>query len=451
MCPAYKVSHDETFSTRARANILREVLTRGTGNFDSPEMAAVLDSCLACKGCLSECPSNVDMTRIRSEVLQQKYDRHGTPLRSWLVARMASMESLGACVRPLYNFFATWKPSAALIKRMVRFSADRQIPTLSRFSMRKLVAMEPQPANGRKVYLFVDEFTDHQEAELGLTFVKLLNRLGYRVEIPKHGESGRAAISKGCLKLARRFAVRNVTLLRDIVTADAPLVGIEPSCILSFRDEYPDLVPPEMRDAARDLAANCLLFDEFIMREVAAGRISSDAFRDDPVEVWLHGHCHQKALMGIDKTAAALRLLPGATVHVIPSGCCGMAGSFGYEKEHYRRSLEIGETVLFPAVRHALGLTHDISSPSVVHVPSAVFSHNRFSSECGSVPQASDATTAKCGNSHMALGSTTAKCGNNQPVPAVVVAPGTSCRQQILDGTGAHAVHPVELLYNWLR
>ena len=155
--------------------------------------------------------------------------------------------------------------------------------------------------------------------------------------------------------------------------------------------------------------------------------------------------------MGIDKTAAALRLLPGATVHVIPSGCCGMAGSFGYEKEHYRRSLEIGETVLFPAVRHALGLTHDISSPSVVHVPSAVFSHNRFSSECGSVPQASDVTTAKCGNSHMALGSATATCGNNQPVPAVVVAPGTSCRQQILDGTGAHAVHPVELLYNWLR
>ncbi|MBR2747135.1 MAG: 4Fe-4S dicluster domain-containing protein, partial [Bacteroidales bacterium] len=139
MCPAYKVSRDELFSTRARANILREVLTRGTGNFDSPEMASVLDSCLACKGCLSECPSNVDMTRIRSEVLQQKYDRHGMPLRSWLVARMASIEALGAVVRPLYNFFASWKPSAALIKRIIRFSADRHIPTLSRFSMRKLV------------------------------------------------------------------------------------------------------------------------------------------------------------------------------------------------------------------------------------------------------------------------------------------------------------------------
>ena len=179
------------------------------------------------------------------------------------------------------------------------------------------------------------------------------------------------------------------------MTAGTPLVGIEPSCILSFRDEYPDLVPPEMRQTARDLAANCLLFDEFIMREVAAGRISSDAFRGDPIEIWLHGHCHQKALVGIEKTASALRLLPGATVHVIPSGCCGMAGSFGYEKEHYRRSLEIGEMVLFPTVRRAMG--------------------------------------------------------QSKQIPAVVVAPGTSCRQQILDGTGAHAVHPVELLYSWLR
>ena len=393
MCPAYKVSHDETFSTRARANILREVLTRGTGNFDSPEMAAVLDSCLACKGCLSECPSNVDMTRIRSEVLQQKYDRHGTPLRSWLVARMASMESLGACVRPLYNFFATWKPSAALIKRMVRFSADRQIPTLSRFSMRKLVAMEPQPANGRKVYLFADEFTDHQEAELGLTFVKLLNRLGYRVEIPKHGESGRAAISKGCLRLAKKLAVRNVSLLKDVVSEDAPLIGIEPSCILSFRDEYPDLVPPEMRNDAKKLAANCLLFDEFLMREARNGRIGTNAFQHIDADIWLHGHCHQKSLIGVGASAEMLRLIPGARVHVIPSGCCGMAGSFGYEKEHYKTSMAIGEMVLFPAVRKAA----------------------------------------------------------ESPGKTLVAAPGTSCRQQILDGTGFKALHPVEIMFNSLK
>ena len=393
MCPAYKVSHDETFSTRARANILREVLTHGTGNFDSPEMAAVLDSCLACKGCLSECPSNVDMTRIRSEVLQQKYDRHGTPLRSWLVARMASMEALGACVRPLYNFFASWKPSAALIKRIVRFSADRQIPTLSRYSMRKLVAMEPQPADGRKVYLFADEFTDHQEAELGLTFVRLLNRLGYIVEIPKHGESGRAAISKGCLRLAKKLAIKNVSLLKDVVSDETPLIGIEPSCILSFRDEYPDLVPQEMRADAKKLAANCMLFDEFLTREAKNGRIGKDAFRELDADIWLHGHCHQKSLIGAGASADMLRLIPGARVHVIPSGCCGMAGSFGYEKEHYKTSMAIGEMVLFPTVRKAA----------------------------------------------------------EGPGKTLVAAPGTSCRQQIFDGTGFKAQHPVEILFNSLK
>ena len=389
MCPAYKQSADELRSTRARANILREALTRGDG-FDDPAVAEILDSCLACKGCLSECPSNVDMTRLRSEILQQKYDRHGTPLRSWMVARMARMESLGALVRPLYYFFATWKPSAALIKRIVRFSADRQIPTLSRRCMRRLVAMEPQPQGGRKVYLFADEFTDHQEAELGLTFVRLLNRLGYAVEIPRHVESGRAAISKGCLRLARKYAVKNVKLLKDKITEGTPLVGIEPSCILSFRDEYPDLVPPEMRSDAKKLGRSCLLFDEFLMREAQAGRIGPDAFREVRADIWLHGHCHQKSLVGIGKTAGLLRMIPGATVHVIPSGCCGMAGSFGYEKEHYATSMAIGEMVLFPTVRQA-------------------------------------------------------------GAGAIVVAPGTSCRQQILDGTGIRARHPVEVLYECLK
>ena len=404
MCPAYKVSRDETRSTRARANILREILTRGPEGFASEELAEVLDSCLACKGCLSECPSNVDMTRFRSEVLQQKYERHGTPLRSWMVARMARMEALGAAVRPLYNFFARWKPSAALIKRIVRFSADRQIPTLSRYSMRKLVAMEPQPATGRKVFLFADEFTNHQEAELGLTFVRLLNRLGYRVEIPKHGESGRAAISKGCLKLAKKLAIRNVTRLKDIVTAYTPLIGIEPSCILSFRDEYPDLVPPELRDEARKLGANCLLFDEFLTREARAGRIDKTAFRETDADIWLHGHCHQKSLIGVGASAEMLQLIPGARVHVIPSGCCGMAGSFGYEKEHYETSMAIGEMVLFPAVRKAME------------------------------------------------GIQNAPRGSTGPLrQTLVAAPGTSCRQQILDGTGFKALHPVEIMFNSLK
>jgi Fe-S oxidoreductase len=418
LCPAYKVSGDELQSTRARANILRELLTRGlpaqstlsdlsdqsdksdkSDKTSQPLIEQALYSCLACKGCKGECPSNVDMTRIRAQVLQMLYDRHGTPFRSWMVARMAMVERLGHLVYPFYNYFATARWSSAIIKRIVSFSPQRAIPPLSPRSMRRLVKADGTDRQAtRKVYLFADEFTDLQEAELGRTFARLLTALGYQVIIPDHVESGRAAISKGCLHLASSFARRNVERLRHLVTDDTPLVGIEPSCILTFRDEYPDLVPPELRDDAVQLGRNCLLYDEFIMREVARGNIRAEQFSTLPVEVWLHGHCHQKALVGIEKTAAMLRLLKGITLHVIPSGCCGMAGSFGYEKEHYATSIAIGEMVLFPTLRRAL-------------------------------PQG-DAT--------------------DTVTPTLVAAPGTSCRQQILDGTGIHALHPVEIMYRWL-
>ena len=397
LCPAYKVSGDELKTTRARANVLREILTRGG---DWSQVKEELDSCLACKGCKSECPSNVDMTRLRAEVLQHYYDEHGTPFRSFMVARMAQIEQLGFVLRPLYNFFASWSISSAIIKKVVSFSIERQIPTLSRYSMRQLVKKEQERYRiskpKKKVYLFADEFTNLQEAELGLIFAKLLMRLGYKVEIPKHVESGRAAISKGCLKYAKKFAERNVSILADLISDGHPLIGIEPSCILSFRDEYPDLVVPEKRDKARALATNCLLYDEFLLKEVESGDISAEGFKQDAIEIWLHGHCHQKALVGVDKTAKILQLLlPGSKVNVIPSGCCGMAGSFGYEKEHYETSLAIGEMVLFPAVRKAMAV--------------------------------------------------------NVNTPTIVAAPGTSCRQQILDGTGIKAVHPIEILYKFLK
>ena len=499
LCPAFKVSGDETKATRARANILREILTRGweseafnivancvtqfdpksennnastcetqvatrkgyrtvancVPQFDqqsdndnastcetqvatrksnhivencvpqfeqqsendnastcetqvatrksillSKELAEVLDSCLACKGCRSECPSNVDMTRLRSEILQHKYDVVGMPLRSFAVSRMATVEQFGHLVWPIYNLFASWSFSSNIIKRIIQFSTERDIPTLSRATMRTAVRREcrkqKKTTTKGKVYLFADEFTNFQEAELGLTFAKLLLQLGYEVEIPKHVESGRAAISKGNLKLAKKFALKNVNLLKDKISEQSALVGIEPSCILSFRDEYPDLVPAEQRNEAQHLAKNTLLFDEFFVRELEAGRISSNDFKDDAVEIWLHGHCHQKALVGTEKTVSALKMLKNAKVHVIPSGCCGMAGSFGYEKEHYQTSLAIGEMVLFPAVRKAAGNTDGI-------------------------------------------------------VPHIVAAPGTSCRQQILDGTGIKAVHPIEILFRWMK
>lgn len=437
MCPAFKVSGEETKTTRARANVLREKLTHDPEALHSPEVKEVLDSCLACKGCKSECPSNVDMTRLRSEVLQLKYDEEGVPFRSWMVARMAVVERLGSLVPMVYNWFATNRLTSSVIKRVVKFSAERQIPTLSRHSMRWLVnkqSLSNSPLAGReqtppdkgsqernlpKVYLFADEFTNYQEAELGLKFAELLRKLGYRVEVPKHVESGRAAISKGCLCLAAKYAKKNVQLLKDILTDETPLVGIEPSCILSFRDEYPRLVDKKDEETARQLAKNCLLYDEWLMREVEKGRISKDCFsqgsetaalsdccairkeqsevRDEQIKIYLHGHCHQKALVGVEKTADCLRLIPNAEVKVIPSGCCGMAGSFGYEQEHYKTSMEIGEMVLLPAVRRAM------------------------------------------------------KDKEEKGQKVIVCAPGTSCRQQIMDGTGVKAYHPIEVLWQFVN
>lgn len=418
MCPAYKVSRDELHTTRARANILREFLQQNS-EISIQHLNEVLSSCLACKACKKECPSGVDMTRLRAEALQLIYDSEGTPLRTWLVAHNADIQRLGSLVPHIYNFFASNPLTSSLLKRLVGFAPERTIPKIGTQpagrTIRALPASFSSPASEHsiisslepppRVALFLDEFTRYQEPELVQTFIRLLNRLGYEVIIPKHVESGRAAVSKGMTRLARRYAVKNVLLLAPIINDDMPLVGIEPSAILSFRDEYPDLVPPDMRDDAMRLAKNALLYDEFLMREVGAGRITKEAFAARTAEIWLHGHCHQKALVGVEKTAALLSLPAGTTVHVIPSGCCGMAGSFGYEKEHYRTSLAIGELTLFPALREAI---HSEAINSEANTP------------------------------------------GEAPTIRFVAAPGISCRTQIKDGTGITAHHPIEILYSLL-
>jgi Fe-S oxidoreductase len=221
---------------------------------------------------------------------------------------------------------------------------------------------------------------------MGIKAVQLLNKLGYEVVIPAHVESGRAHFSKGLVRDAQKFAIRNVELLKDVVSAQTPLIGLEPSCILGFRDEYPDLMPDHLLDAAKTLAKNALLIDEFIAREADAGRISRLAFKPQIRAIKLHGHCHQKALSSLVPTVKMLELPAGHKVTLIPSGCCGMAGSFGYEAEHFALSQQIGELVLFPAVRSA-------------------------------------------------------------PEDTLVAAPGTSCRHQIKDATGRTALHPVEILH----
>lgn len=384
MCPTYKLTHDELQTTRARANMLREFLSGGP--IDAAQVKEVLLSCLACKACKKECPSNVDMTRLRAEALQKIYAQEGLPLRTWMVANNAFVQRVGSFVPHIYNFFASNKLTSSLLKKIVGFAPERSIPR---------IAGKCKVESGKfdkRVYLFLDEFTKYNDPNLVHTFVALMNALGYEVIVPKHTESGRAAISKGCLRQAKRFAEKNIRLLKDLITDETPLVGIEPSCILSFRDEYPHIVSDSYRADAEQLAKKCLLFDEFLMREVEAGRISKAAFTDLPAEIWLHGHCHQKALVGVEKTAALLNLPENTSVHVIPSGCCGLAGSFGYEKAHYQTSIAIGEMILFPTVREA------VKQHTLEH-------------------------------------------------PVFIAAPGISCRTQIHDGTGVTALHPIEILY----
>jgi FAD/FMN-containing dehydrogenase/Fe-S oxidoreductase len=394
MCPSFMATRNERDTTRARANILREVLTRSpkANPFDSDEIAAVMDLCLSCKGCKSECPSNVDVARLKAEWLQHFHDARGVPLRSRLIANFSRSMALASLVPSAYNFIVTNPWTASLFKRVAGFASGRSMPKLHSPTVRRwhrAHGNQHGPCPNGRLFLFCDEFTDYNDTEAGIKAVQLLNRLGYEVIIPNHVDSGRAQISKGLLRDAQRLAIRNVELLKDVITLETPLVGIEPSAILGFRDEIPDLVPQHLVDGAKGLAKHALLIDEFIVREADNGRIPRDAFSVDAREIKLHGHCHQKALASVATTVKALELPLNYKVQLIPSGCCGMAGSFGYESEHFELSMQIAELVLLPAVRSA-------------------------------------------------------------PADTIIAAPGTSCRHQIKDATARIAYHPAEILYDAL-
>ncbi len=393
MCPSYMATHNEQDSTRARANMLRHMLTHPrdfTNPWDSAEIKSVMDLCLSCKACKSECPSNVDMARLKAEWQQHYHDTHGIPFRTRLVAGFTSAMSLASLVPGVYNRVVASPVLSGWIKRASGFALKRSLPTLHTVTLAAWHARHANPAsldypNGL-VHLFCDEFTNYNDTHIGITAIELLNRLGYKVVIPQHVESGRALFSKGLIRDARKLAVRNVELLKDVITDTSPLIGIEPSAILGFRDEYPDFMPDHLKMPAKSLARNALLIDEFIAREADAGRIISDAFTSEVRTIKLHGHCHQKALASMTPTVRMLELPANHQVSLIPSGCCGMAGSFGYEVEHFEVSQKIGELVLFPAVRSA-------------------------------------------------------------PDSTIIAASGTSCRHQIKDGTGRRALHPIEILH----
>ena len=337
MCPSYMATRNEKDTTRARANILREVLTHSTNAnpFNSNEIAPVMDLCLSCKGCKAECPSNVDVARLKAEWLQQRYDARGVPMRARLIGGFSRAMALASIAPGVFNFFVTNFATASLFKTFAGFAQGRSMPKLNKRSLRRwhrVYANKHGPFPNGRVFLFCDEFTNFNDAHVGIKATLLLNRLGFEVVIPKHVDSGRAQISKGLLREARRLAIRNVELLKDVVTPEIPLVGIEPSAILGFRDEVPDLVPERLVSAAVSLAKNALLIDEFIAREADRGRIRREAFTQETRHIKLHGHCHQKALASLTPTVKVLELPVDYKVQVIPSGCCGMAGSFGTKR-----------------------------------------------------------------------------------------------------------------------
>jgi FAD/FMN-containing dehydrogenase/Fe-S oxidoreductase len=392
MCPSYMATREEKHTTRARANILRQILTNpgdATRPFDSAEIKEVMDLCLSCKACKSECPSSVDIAKLKAEFLQHYHDSNGVPFRSWIISRFAESARLASLAPWLYNAVLQTPALRPIANKLLGFHPERTMPRINRTPLHKWFAVRNplQSPRGRigRVHLFCDEFTDFNDLDAGIATVELLELLGYEVVIPNHVESGRASLSKGLVRRAKSFAEANVRLLSPIISATEPLIGIEPSAILGFRDEYPALVDPSLREAARKLAPHCLMLDEFLAAEIDARRIDSSLFTADTRAIHLHGHCHQKALASIDSMVRMLSLPENFSVTVIPSGCCGMAGSFGYEAEHYEVSMNVGELVLFPAVR---GLAEDV----------------------------------------------------------ILAAPGTSCRHQIHDGTERKVLHPAQVL-----
>ena len=390
MCPSFMATRNEKDTTRARANILREFLTRSKkiNRFDHKEILDVMDLCLSCKGCKSECPSNVDMAKLKAEFLQQYYDANGASFRSKLIANFTRSARFGAIAPGLYNFMITAPGVSTVVKKISGFAVKRSMPKIHKTTLRKWWSKHegetPKFTGHRKVYFFCDEFTNYNDTSIGITAILLLERLGYEVEIPNHEESGRAWLSKGFLRKAKGIANKNISLLSPLVNSESPLIGIEPSAILTFRDEYIDLAEDNQLESARQLATHVFTIDEFIAREIENGNISKEQFTKEHRLVKFHGHCQQKALSSTASSVKMLSLPENYQVEVIPSGCCGMAGSFGYEKEHYEISLAIGKRRLFPAVE-------------------------------------------------------------NNP-DAVVVAPGISCRQQVEHATGRHALHPAEAL-----
>lgn len=391
LCPSYRATRNEKDTTRARANALREYLTHSEkdNKFNHKELYEVFELCVSCKACASECPSNVDVATLKAEFLYQYQKANGFSFRNKIFANNAKMNKMGSLFPALTNFVS----NLSIVKKGMGVAQQREVPLLAKMTFRKWYEKNGKNNSNNKyengkVVLFCDEFTNYYDVNVGIDAFELLTKLGYEVIVVEHEESGRAYISKGFLEEAKMIAIKNVATFAPIISDDCQLIGIEPSAILTFRDEYLRLA--EDKTAAEKLAKNVLTIEEFFKKEIGAGRIHAGQFSTNEKQIKIHGHCHQKSLSAVEATFAMLNVPKNNSVTIYNSGCCGMAGSFGYEEEHYEISMQMGEDTLFPKIR------------------------------------ATDANVS-------------------------IAAAGTSCRHQIYDGTSRKAQHPVSILKSCLR
>jgi Fe-S oxidoreductase len=375
MCPSYMVTLDEQDTTRARANMLRSVIegTLPLEELTGRRMKEVMDLCVGCKACKTECPSRVDVASMKTEVLYQTGREHGFSLRQKAAGHIRRPLALAALIPSLYNAIAGTR-LARRAASLAGIDSRRSLPRVTKKTFSRRFPGLPQGAGPAEVAIFNDTWNEYQRPEVGEGAVRLFAAAGASIYLPEVVCCGRPMLSEGLVDEARENARRNLDLLMPLVERGVPLVGLEPSCILTLRDDYRKLLPDDER--VEKLAAATRLFEEAMLD------LDGELPLREGSPVLLHGHCHQKALVGTGPTERLLGL--AADVEVVDSGCCGMAGLFGYEKGHYEVSMKMGERRLFPAVRGAGG--------------------------------------------------------------QVVVAPGTSCREQILDGTQRRALHPAEYL-----
>ncbi|MCY4653184.1 MAG: anaerobic glycerol-3-phosphate dehydrogenase subunit C, partial [Dehalococcoidia bacterium] len=390
MCPSFMVTREEEHSTRGRANALRAALSGAlpTNSLTDKRLYDVLDLCLECKGCAAECPSNVDMAKLKYEFLNQYHKANGLPLRNQFFGNISTLSRFGSFFAPLSNWANRLPMARRMLETQVGIDSRRELPPFaSQTFVQWFRARGGSPDSANKlgqVLLFPDTFTNYNHPELGIATVKVMESLGYQVILPNVRCCGRPMLSKGMLEKAKENVRYNIGAIYDYVESGAKLVGIEPSCILGFADEFSDLIP-EDADRAALIGENTMLVEQFVAYAMEQGAELDLNGSNLPDKILFQGHCHQQARVGVAPALSVLRSIEGCETVEINSGCCGMAGSFGYETEHYDISMQIGEMSLFPTIR-------------------------------------------------------------SQEGDFVVVAEGVSCRQQIEHGTDQRARHLVEVL-----